>query len=117
MSHSMDLIEPGGFIPNDLRPPNIPFKPRKARGFNKKAVSVYQNANKCVATESVDHTSANKSMTLSNEVNPSHCLSMRLDDRKGPSRVSSRLDDGLPTDKQSLPNLKKRLEIQKERER
>ena len=55
-------------------------------------------------------------MRLSNEFNPSHRLSMRLDDGKGPSRVSSRLDDGLPVDKQSFPNLKQRLEIQKERE-
>ena len=38
---------------------------------------------------------------------------MRLDYRQGPSRVSSRLDDGLPTDKQSSPNLKEGLEIQK----
>jgi len=41
---------------------------------------------------------------------------MRLDDGKGPSRVSSRLDDGLPTEKQSFPNLKERLEMKKERE-
>ena len=31
------------------------------------------------------------------------------------SYIYSRLDDGLPTDKQSFPNLKERLEIQKER--
>ena len=55
-------------------------------------------------------------MRLGNDFNPSHRLSMRLDDGKGPSRVSSRLDDGLPTDKHSFPNLKERLEIQKERE-
>ena len=110
----MDLFEPEGFIPNDLRPPDITFKPRKASRINKKAVSLYQNANKRVATESVDHTSANKSMGLSNEFNPSHRLSLRLDHGKGPSRVSSRLDDGLPTDKQSFPNLKERFEIQRE---
>ena len=41
---------------------------------------------------------------------------MRLDDGKGTSRASSRLDDGLPTAKQSFPNLKERIEIQKERD-
>ena len=41
---------------------------------------------------------------------------MRLDDGKRPSRVSSRLDDDLPTDKQSFSNLNERLDIQKERE-
>ena len=41
---------------------------------------------------------------------------MRLDFGEGPSRVSSRLDDALPTDKQSFPNLKETLEAQKERE-
>ena len=68
------------------------------------------------ATESIENVSAKKSNRLINDFNPSHRLSMRLDDGQGPSRVSSRLDDGLPTDKQSLPNLKERLEIQKERE-
>ena len=116
MSDSIDLFEPDGFSPNDLRSPNIAFKPRKARRIDKKAVYVYQNANKSVATESVDHMSAKKSVRLSNEINPSHRLSMTLDDGKGSSRVSSRLDDGLPTDKQSFPNRKERLEIQKERE-
>ena len=116
MFDSIDLFEPEGFIPNDLRPPNITLKPRKARRNNKKAVSIYQNANIQVATESVDHTNAKKSKRRSNEFNPSHRLSMRLDDGQGPSRVSSQLDDGLPTDKESLLNLKERLEIQKERE-
>ena len=55
-------------------------------------------------------------MRPSSEFNPSHRLSMRLEDGQGPSRVSSRLDDGLPTDKQSFLNIKERLEIQKERE-
>ena len=50
MSDPVDLFEPEGFIPNDLRPPNINFKPKRARRINKKAVSVYQNANKRVAT-------------------------------------------------------------------
>ena len=45
-------------------------------------------------------------MRRSNQFNPSHRLSMRRDDGKGPSRVFSRLDDGLPTDKQSFPIFK-----------
>ena len=58
MSDSLELFEPEGFIPSDLRPPNITFKPRKARRINKKAVAIYHNANKRVATESVEHVSA-----------------------------------------------------------
>ena len=116
MSDSIELFEPEGFIPNDLRPPNVTFKPRKARRINKKAVAIYQNANKRVATESVENLSAKKSMRLGNDPKPSHRLSMRLDDGQGPSRVSSRLNDGLPKDKKSFPSLKERLEIQRERE-
>ena len=116
MSDSLELFEPEGFIPSDLRPPNITFKPRKARRINKKAVAIYQNANKRVATEPIDNISAKKSMRLGNDFNPSHRLSMRLDDGQGPSRVSSRLNDGLPKDKKSFPSLKERLEIQRERE-
>ena len=116
MSDSIDLFDPELFIPNHLRPINITFKLRSARRNIKNAASVYQNANKCVATESVDHICSRNSMRLSNEFNSSHRLSMILDDGKGPSRVFLRLDDGLPTDKQSIPNLKERLEIQKERD-
>ena len=64
MSDSIDLFEPEEFIPDDLRPPYFTFKPRKAKRINIKAVSVYQNANKRVATESVDHINAKKSMKL-----------------------------------------------------
>ena len=116
MSDSIELLEPEGFIPSDLRPPNVTFKPRKARRINKKAVSIYQNANKRVATESIENISAKKSTRLGNYPKPSHRLSMRLDDGQGPSRVLSRLDDGLPKDKKSFPSLKGRLEIQRERE-
>ena len=116
MSDSIDLFKPEGFIFNDLRPPNVTFKPRRASCNNKKVVRVYPNVNKRVPTESVDNMSAEKSMRLSNEFNPSHRLSMRLDDGKGLSRVSSRLNDGLPTDKQPFPNLKERLETQKTRD-
>ena len=116
MSDSIELFEPEGFIPNDLRPPNVTFKPRKARRINKKAVAIYQNSNKRVATEPVENISAKKSMRLGNDPKPSHRLSMRLDDGQGPSRVSSRLNDGLPKDKKSFPSLKERLEIQRERE-
>ena len=55
-------------------------------------------------------------MRLGNDFNPSHRLSMRLDDGQGPSRVLSRLNDGLPKDKKSFPSLKGRLEIQRDRE-
>ena len=116
MSDSIELFEPEGFIPNDLRPPNVTFKPRKARRINKKAVAIYQNANKRVATEPIENISAKKSMRLGNDPKPSHRLSMRLDDGQGPSRVSSRLNDALPKDKKSFPSLKERLELQRERE-
>ena len=55
-------------------------------------------------------------MRLGNDFDPSHRLSMRLDDGQGPSRVLSRLNDGLPKDKKSFPSLKERLEIQRDRE-
>ena len=116
MSDSIELCEPEGFIPNDLRPPNVTFKPRKARRLNKKAVAIDQSSNKRVATESVENVSAKKSMRLGNDFNPSHRLSMRLDDGQGPSRVLSRLNDGVPKDKKSFPSLKERLEIRRDRE-
>ena len=115
MSDSIELFEPEGFIPNDLRPPNVTFKPRKARRINKKAVEIYQSSNKRVATESVENVSAKKSMRLGNDFNSSHRLSMRLDDGQGPSRVLSRLNDGLPKDKKSFQSRKERLEIQSDR--
>ena len=114
MSDSIELFEPEGFIPSDLRHPNTTFKPRKARRINKKAVAIYQSSNKRVVTESVENVSAKKSMRLGNDFNPSHRLSMRLDDGQGPSRVLSRLNDGLPKDKKSFPSLKERLEIQRD---
>ena len=87
MSDSSELFEPEGFIPSDLRPPNVTFKPRKARKLNKKVVALYQSSNKRGATESVENVSAKKSMRLGNDFKPSHRLSMRLDDGQGPSRV------------------------------
>ena len=102
MSDSIELFEPEGFIPSDLRPPNVTFKPRKARRINKKAVAIYKKSNKLVATESVENLSAKKSMRLGNDPKPSHRLSMGLDDGQGPSRVLSRLNDGLPKDKKIL---------------
>ena len=116
MSDSIELFEPEGFIPNDLRPPNVTFKPRRARRIIKKAVAIYQSSNKRVATESIENMSAKKSMRLGNDPKPSHRLSMRLDDGQGPSGVLSRLNDGLPKDKKPFPSLKERLEIQRERE-
>ena len=60
--------------------------------------------------------SAKKLMRLGNDSNPSHRLSMRLDDGQGPSRVLSRLNEGLAKDKSPCASLKERLEIQRERE-
>ena len=114
MSDSIELFEPEGFIPKDLRPPNVTFKPRMARRKNKKAVAIYQSSSKRLATESVENVSANKSMRLANDFNPSHRLSMRLDEGQGPSRVLSRLNDGLPKHKKPFPSLKERLEIQRD---
>ena len=54
-------------------------------------------------------------MTLSIDFNPSHRLSMRLDDEKRPSCVSSGLNDGLPKIKKLFPSFKERLEIQRDR--
>ena len=116
MSDSIELFEPEGFFPIDLRPLNVTFKPRKARRINKKAVAIYQSSNERVATESVENVSAKKSMRLGSDFNPSHRLSMRLDDGQGPSNVLSGLNDGLPKDKTSFPSLKERLEIQGDRE-
>ena len=116
MSDSIELLELEGFIPSNLRPPNVTSKPRKARRINKKAVAIYQSSNKRVATESVENVSAKKTMRLGNDFKPSHRLSRRLDDGQGPSRVLSRLNDGLPKDKKSFPSLKERLEIQRDRE-
>ena len=116
MSDSIDIFEPEGFIPIDLRPPNVTLKPRKTRRINKKAVAIYQNCNKRFAAESVENVSAKKSMRLENDFNPSHRLSMRLDDGQGPSRVLSHLNGGLPKDKKFFPSLKERLEIQRDRD-
>ena len=116
MSDSIELFEPEGFIPSDLRPPNVTFTPKKAKRSNKKAVAIYQSSNKRVETESVENLSAKKSMRLGNDLNPSHRLSIGLDDGQGQSRVLSRLNDGLPKDKKSFRSLKERLEIQRDRE-
>ena len=98
MSHLIDLFESEGFIPNDLRPPNLTFKSRKARRINKN-VELYKNAHKRTAACSAEKVVTNKSMRLCKDFNPSHRLSMRLDDGKRPARVSSRLNDGLPNNK------------------
>ena len=89
MSDAIDLFEPEGFIPSDLRPPHITFKPRKTKRINEKTVSAYQHAHKRVATESVEHINAKKSKRLGKDFNPSHRLSMRLEDGQGASRASS----------------------------
>ena len=114
MSDSIDLFEPERFIPNDRRPPNVTFKPKKARRINKKAVAIYRISIKRFSTESVENVSAKKSMRLGNDINPSHRLPKRLDDGQGPSRVLSRLIDGLPKYKKSFPRLKERLGIERD---
>ena len=116
MTDSLGLFEPEGFIPSDLRPPKITFKSQKARRINKKAVKIYKNAHKRSAAGSVENVVTNKSTRLSNDFNPSHRLSVRLDDGQGPSRVFSSLNDGLPKAKKSFPSLKERLDIQRDRE-
>ena len=50
-------------------------------------------------------------MRFSNDFNPAHRLSIALDDGKEPSRVSSRLNYGLPTNKKLFSTLKDRLEL------
>ena len=59
MSNSIELFEPENFIRNDLRPPNVTFRLRKIRGFNKEAVAVFQSASKRFAAESVENVNAN----------------------------------------------------------
>ena len=96
-----------------MRPPNVVVKLREVRTFNKKVVAVYQSSKKSFATETKENVRANKSMRFCNAFNPSHCLSMRLDDGEGPSRASLRSIDGLAKNRESFPSLKERLEQQK----
>ena len=102
MSDFFEIFESERLISNDLRPPNVTFKSRKARRINKNAVAIYHSSIKRVAIESEGNVSAKKSRRLGNDFIPSHRLSMRLDDGHGPSRVLSRLNDGLPKDKKIL---------------
>ena len=104
-------MNPKFFFSIDLRTPNVTFKPRKTGRLNEKAVAVYQNADKGFATESEEKVSANKSMRFSNDTDPSHRLSMRLDNRKGYSCVSSRSNGGHSYNKKVLPSPKERLEV------
>ena len=97
-SDSIDLFEPEGFIPSNMKPPNVTFKSRKAHQKNKTAVEIYKNAHKWTAAGSLQNAVTNNSMTLTNNFNLFDRLSMGLDDGKGPWRVSSRLDDELPKD-------------------
>ena len=100
-----------------MRPLEVTFQPKKARRINKKAVAVNQSVNRPFATESVENVSANQSMRLSEDFHPSHCLSMRLDGGKGrPCVVYSGLHGGLPLNKKLIPNLKEKLELQREKE-
>ena len=88
-----------------MRHPDDTFEPEKPDEVTKKTVEIHKNAQKGSAG-SVENLVANKSMRLSNDFNPSHLLSRRLDDGKGPSCGSSRSNDGLPKDEKSLPSLR-----------
>ena len=81
-----------------MRPLTLPSDAEKPKESIKAAV-VNQNANKRFATESVENISGNKPMRLRNDVDHSHRLSVKLDDGKGPSCGSSRLNDGFPKNK------------------
>ena len=83
--------------------------------MNQKTVEVFRNAHKRTVAGSVENVVTKKSMRLSNDFKPFHRLSRRLHVRQRSSRVSSRLDDGLPKDKKSFPSLKKRLEVRGDR--
>ena len=109
-----NLFEPERLIPSHLRPPNVTLRLRKSQRISRKAVVIYQSSNERVATESVEDIVVNKLMRLNHNLDPSQRLSMSFDDGKGHSRVSMRLNDGLPTDKKSFHTLKERLELQKE---
>ena len=83
MSESIEVLEPVGVISNDLRPPNVTIRPRKAKKYSKKiVVAIYQNSSEKVATKSVENSTAKKSMRLNNNIEPCHRLSNKLDDRK-----------------------------------
>ena len=60
MSVSIEFFKPEGFIPNDSGPPNVTLKPGKTRQINKKAVALYQSAEKRFDTESVGNVIAKK---------------------------------------------------------
>ena len=79
--------------------PSNPEKP------DRKAIEIYKNAHKWTVAGSVENIVTNKSRSFSNDFNPSHRLSTRLKEEKGPSRVSSPLNDGLPKDGKSFPSL------------
>ena len=88
----------------------LPLNPEKPDEDTKGAVEIYENAHKRTAARSVENVVTNKSMRPSNDFNLTYRLSMRLDDGRGPSLVSSRLNDGLPK-KNSFPSLKDSLKI------
>ena len=92
----------------------LPWKPEKPDELTKKTGKVCRNACKRIAAGSVENVITNKSMRLSNDFNPSHRLSMRLDVGKGPSRASSRLNDCLRQDTKTFPSLEGLLEIQRD---
>ena len=119
MSDAIDLFEPEGFIPNDLRPPNVNFRSRKTKRVKPCFPKPFRQANKRIASEAPEPNWPKKTSKLENDMNlDTNRLSKRLGDGKvkGPSCVSMRLDDGLPKEKNWFPSLKERLDIQKSRE-
>ena len=102
MSHAINLFEPEGFIPNDLRPPNVNFRSRKTKRVKPCFPKPFRQANKRIASEAPEPNWPKKTSKLENDMNlDPNRLSKRLGDGKikGPSCVSRRLDDGLPKEK------------------
>ena len=119
MSDAIDLFEPEGFIPDDLRPSNVTFRSRKTKRVKPCFQKHHNQANKRLASTDPEPNWPRKATKFENNVNfDPNRLSKRLGDGKikGPSCVSMRLDDGLPKEKNWFPSLKERLEIQKSRE-
>ena len=79
---------PKALSPMTWDPLALPADPETPNEKIKKAVAVYQKTNERCATQSVENVSANKSLKLSNDLIPSHRLSVRLDDWKVTSRVN-----------------------------
>ena len=78
---------------------NLTFRPGKNGRNICRTVAKDRTSNKRMATASVENILAIKSRRLSNNINPRHRYSTRLNDEKRPYRVSLRPNDGLPKEK------------------